>query len=100
MCEFATILKELREEKGISQSELARNIGASRSAICRYEKGEISPDIKVAKKIADTFGVTVEKLSGSNLETSIPSEYLKLAAELYKNNISVDKIRTMMDLLK
>lgn len=103
MREFAIILKELRELKGITQTELAKNIGASRSSICRYEKGEMSPDIRVAKKIADSLGTTVEYLSGSDLKSSkneLPKEYLELANELYRRNISTDKVKAMINILK
>lgn len=40
MMTFAEKLKQARENKGISQAELARRIGVSRAAISRYESGE------------------------------------------------------------
>ena len=37
---FADKLKQARENKGISQAELARQVGISRAAVSRYESGE------------------------------------------------------------
>ena len=37
--DFAEKLKQLREEKGLSQSDLARKVGVGRSTICSYESG-------------------------------------------------------------
>ncbi|WP_369616948.1 helix-turn-helix transcriptional regulator [Flavobacterium sp. CFS9] len=39
-------IKELRTQKGLSQSELARKIGVSRQTIVNYEKGEVIPESK------------------------------------------------------
>lgn len=39
-------IKELRIEKGFSQSELAKRIGVSRQTIVNYEKGEVIPESK------------------------------------------------------
>lgn len=55
-------LKELRNEKGISQAELGRSIGVERSTICQYEKGSRMPDNNTLIKIADYFGVSIDFL--------------------------------------
>lgn len=39
-------IKDLRKEKGYSQSELAKKIGVSRQTIVNYEKGEVIPETK------------------------------------------------------
>lgn len=59
-------IKQLREMKGITQTELAEAIGKSRSYICRIEAK--NRDIKVTdlKKIADYFSCTIEYLMGRN----------------------------------
>ena len=45
----------LRKVKGISQTELANNIKASREAIGKYERNEAMPSVETAKKIARMF---------------------------------------------
>ena len=57
-------IKTLREEKGMSQAELAKAIGCSRMTINNYETEKRIPDIDFAMNLANYFHVTVEYLSG------------------------------------
>jgi transcriptional regulator with XRE-family HTH domain len=59
---FGNRLLNLRKERGWPQPELGKRIGTSGAIIGRYERGEITPSIEVAKKLADTFGVTLDFL--------------------------------------
>ena len=52
----------LRKQRGWSQQQLARQIGTSGPIIGRYERGEMTPSVEVAKKLADTFGITLDYL--------------------------------------
>lgn len=52
----------LRKERGWSQQKLAQKIGTSGPIIGRYERGEMVPSVEVAKKLADTFGITLDYL--------------------------------------
>lgn len=62
-------IQELRELHGISQTELAKQLGVVRSTICQYEKGNRQPDTATLLKLADFFGVTVDYLLGRKDET-------------------------------
>lgn len=57
-------LKELRQEKKLTQQELADIVGVSKLTILRWEKGDrqIKPD--KAQQLADYFGVSVGYLLG------------------------------------
>lgn len=59
---FGNRLLSLRKERSWSQPELGKQVGTSGAIIGRYERGEITPSIDVAKKLADTFGVTLDFL--------------------------------------
>jgi len=63
---FGNRLLALRKQQSWSQPELGKKIGTSGAIIGRYERGEITPSIGVAKKLADAFGVTLDSLVGSN----------------------------------
>lgn len=51
-------LKAVREEKGISQTELAKLTGLSRTTISKIESGEaVNVNTKTIVKIAEVFAV-------------------------------------------
>lgn len=54
-------LKELRARKNINQQELGKLVGASRQTISLIERGDYSPSLTLAIKIAKVFDVTVEE---------------------------------------
>ena len=54
-------IRELRNEKGISQQRCADDIGISRRTLQRYEKGSLG-GIEYLKKIADYFKVSLDEL--------------------------------------
>ncbi|MBQ3517496.1 MAG: helix-turn-helix transcriptional regulator [Lachnospiraceae bacterium] len=54
-------LKELRARKNINQQELGKLVGASRQTISLIERGDYSPSVTLAIKIAKVFEVTVEE---------------------------------------
>lgn len=61
---FQLILKTLREEAGISQAHLARQIGVGQSAVGMWESGKSRPSSATMAKIADYFHVSVDYLCG------------------------------------
>jgi transcriptional regulator with XRE-family HTH domain len=62
MVKIGRIITELRKKKGWSQTELAKQVSASREAIGKYERDEAQPSVETAKKIADAFDVTLDYL--------------------------------------
>lgn len=56
------ILKELRTEKGISQQELAKQIGVSQKAIDYWERSVNEPKASYIIKLADFFEVSADYL--------------------------------------
>lgn len=64
MPSFADMLGYLRKSSGLSQKDLAKKIGVSRSAIGMYETGEREPDFETLEAIADTFNVNMDTLLG------------------------------------
>lgn len=51
-----------RTQSGITQEELAARVGVSRQTIIAIEKGNYTPSVLLALKIARFFKVPVEKL--------------------------------------
>jgi len=61
---FAVTLKMLRLQHGLTQQELAEQLGISAVTISGYELGRREPSIEILERIADCFGVSVDYLLG------------------------------------
>lgn len=57
-------IKQLREEKGLKQEELAKVLLVAPSTIGMYERDEREPNDSITLKIADFFGVSTDYLLG------------------------------------
>ena len=55
-------VQELRKEKGMTQEELAETVGVSRQTVIAIEKGNYTPSVLLALKLAHTFKKPVEKI--------------------------------------
>ena len=56
--------KKLREQKGLTQAQLARQIGISEQSISKYERGKRNPKIENLEALANFFKVPVSYLRG------------------------------------
>ena len=63
-------LEDLREERGLTQNEIAEAIGTSRTNIGRWEKGLNEPSYTFVVKLANFFNVTVDYLIGNEENVS------------------------------
>lgn len=61
---FYNRLTALRQDKRISQNELAKKTGLTRQAISLYETGKREPNLAVINRLADFFNVSVDYLLG------------------------------------
>lgn len=68
-------LKQLRIRHGISQKQLACEVGVSQQSINKYENHNIEPDIATLIRIADYFHTSVDYLVG-HCESSAEAEIL------------------------
>ena len=55
-------IRDLRKQNGISQEELAENLGVSRQSISLWETGQTTPTIENIVALADIFGVSTDVL--------------------------------------
>lgn len=74
----------LRKEKSWSQIELAKQIGASREIISRYERNESQPSVEMIIKIANAFGVTVDFLISQSENSSFDKETVERISDIQK----------------
>lgn len=59
---FGDRLRELREEKQLTQEELGKFLNVSRQAISSYESEETEPSINNLIKLANIFNVSLDYL--------------------------------------
>ena len=57
-----TRVRELRTAAGMTQQQLAEAVRVSSRTILSIEKGQYSPSLMLAYRMAEVFGVTVEAL--------------------------------------
>ena len=60
--EFGNYLYALRKNAGLSQTELANQLGVTNKAVSKWENGKSKPTTETLRNIADLFGVSVETL--------------------------------------
>lgn len=77
-------IKKFRELKGMSQQELASEVGVVRQTVSKWEKGLSVPDSETLLKIAVVFNVSV-------------SDLLCLASSSLQNNNDNEKIAVLVN---
>ena len=55
-------IKLLREERKMTQKDVAEILGVEPGTISKYESGTIEPSIESLKKLSETFNVTIDEL--------------------------------------
>lgn len=77
-------LIQLRKQLNLSQDDLAKKIGVSRTIIGNYERNTNTPSIEVLVKIAKTFNVTIDYLIGEGELSSYDKEVMKRIEDIDK----------------
>lgn len=85
---FGNKLCFLREEKGLTQKELAKILEVSDKAISKWENGQSLPRMDTLEKIADVLGTSIEALiSDDNTEI----ERHRVKRDIYINKSNSEK---------
>ncbi|MDO5445710.1 MAG: helix-turn-helix domain-containing protein [Eubacteriales bacterium] len=72
------VIKKLREQKKLTQAELAERLCVSDKAISKWETGKGYPDITLVEPLAEALGISViELFSGSDIRNSNRSFNMK-----------------------
>ena len=77
------MISTLRKEKGMTQLELAEQMGVTDKAVSKWERDLSFPDINSIPKLAEIFEVSVDELMQVKTET--------------KENISINKVDVIVD---
>jgi len=97
---FGQKLKNVREEKDFKREDLAKKIGTSSAIIGRYERGERTPSVDIAKKIAEALEVSLDYLVGDTSVLIKDKKMMYRLEVLQKVNPDYqDRILYMLDLM-
>ena len=64
-------IRQLRQDKGMTQKEFAHFVGCTAATLSAYENGTKSPALIVVKNIAESCGVSLDWLCGLDEDNSI-----------------------------
>ncbi len=67
--EIGRVIESMRKEKGLTQSELAKRIGTSQSAIHRIEKGDQNISLEMVKKVSGELGGQILSINDSSSQS-------------------------------
>ncbi len=79
------ILKNLRKQKKLTQSDVAKAISVAPTTYLGYEKGTSEPSIGTLCNLADFFNVSLDELVGRDFAqagTELENELLKTVKQL------------------
>ena len=82
---FNIKLKALRKKKGLTQRELAADLGVALSTIAMWETANREPDLATIKRIADYFKISIEELVNDEIELDLSCN------SMLKNNARFDE---------
>lgn len=89
------IYKRLREEKGVSDYQVAKETGINRSTFTDWKSGRSQPKQDKLKRIAQYFNVTMEYLTGSNSPENTISDSERRILSLYRKLNTTGKIEAL-----
>lgn len=92
-------IKQLREEKGLKQEELAKVLSVAPSTIGMYERDEREPNDSITLKLAEYFEVSTDYLLGKTDIRNIEQEF-NFAYHKETEGLSEDEIKEALEFYK
>ena len=86
-----SFLKDLRKEKGITQEQLAEELGVSGRTISRWETGKNMPDISLLVEIAEFFDVSIPEIIKGERKSENMKEETKEVVETMSDYAKAEK---------
>jgi transcriptional regulator with XRE-family HTH domain len=82
MTNFPANLKYLREERNLSQQEIANIIGIKQRTYSNYERGYTEPSLEILLKISKLFRTSLDMLVGIALDVALNKDDRAFIGEL------------------
>lgn len=95
---FANNLKQIRKQKGLTQTELADMLGTNKTTISNYETGYSSPSLDVLREICTKLNVSADVLLDIKLNDNVITLDHPISKKLSK--LSSEKLKALEKLLE
>ena len=92
-----SVIKKIREEKGMTQLQLAESLGVSDKAVSKWETAKGLPDISLIESLAKPLGVSVMELISGDTVTNKNISSNILRSKFYVCPVCGNIIRTTGD---
>ena len=96
---FLNRLRELRIEKGLLQSDIAKIINKSERTVGFYETGERDMGTETLSKLSDFFNVSIDYILGKTDMRNIEDDF-KFAYHKETEGLSEDEIKEALEFYK
>ena len=93
MMEVARRMRWARQQRGLTQKEVARKTFISPTAYITYEKGRVSPSIAYVMQLCETLGCSIETFIGAQWKEADKA----LSTELAGLGFDAEAIAAMKD---
>ena len=77
---FGAMLASLRKERGMTQLELAEQMGVTDKAVSKWERDLSFPDVSSLPRLAEIFGISVDELMQGRAQADGPDAGERAAA--------------------
>ena len=74
---IGTVIKKLRQERGMVQEQVAEYLNVSTQAVSRWETGSALPDITQVPALANLFNCSADILLGVDVYVSCKRFYME-----------------------
>ena len=98
--EIGTIIRNARNESGLSQEKAAESLGVSRQTVSNWENGKSYPDIISVIRMSDLYSVSLDHLlkEESSMKQTY-KEYLEESTDAVKSNERKSKLILVFTML-
>ena len=77
LVKVGAFLQTLRKEKGLTQEQLAEQVGVARRTVSRWETGSNMPDLDILLELADFYSVDLREILDGERKSEQMNEELK-----------------------
>ncbi len=96
---LAEKIMSLRKRAGLSQEELAHQLGVTRQAVSKWEATSSIPDVSKIVRMSQLFGVSTDYLLRDDMSDDVVSD-TSIEDACTGKSVSMEEATTFMDLMK